>query len=381
MFFEAEKNNPELKNARLKIQLSRISYKTALLKFAPEFSGNVAVRRSDDTSYSYGLGGKLSLFSGTRDVAEIKLRKTAVTREEASYGRTLADFVYNLRILFAKVLLSQMTISLYEEIQSRRKNNMELVELRYEAGFEDKGAKLRSEADYFQAKYETESEKRNYKIVFAELMKYIGKDDYEIMAVTGTFARELSEEIKNPNLKKLLTETPDYAMAKCELKTAAFSVRQSAGNLYPSINLNASLSGDGSQWPPGESSKNIGITLSYPFFTSGKDLYKIKSEKINMKIAENNFENTKREILFELQKARNKLVDSIQYLFVKEKYRNAMSERAKIARKKYLNGLIDYQEWDAIENDFINAEKALLGAKFAVFETRATWIKKLGRGE
>lgn len=377
---EALDKNPELANARNSLELSDISYRSSFTNYYPNISGNMGARKSDsnDTSYSYGLNGSLSIFKGFRNITETKIKKTNLSIQEARYKRSLSDFVYNLRISFAQVLKTQMNISLLKEIQVRRKNNMELVELRYDAGREDRGAYLRLEADYLQSKYETESEERSYKIVQASLLKNIGKDIYEIINVTGTFN---IPAIKEKPSKELLQSNPDYIAAKYKLEVSEYELKYEYGNFYPDLGLSSSLSKSGSNWPPEDDSWSVGLSLSYPFFSRGKDFYDLKTSKLNKIMSQNNLEGIEYELMYEIENAYNNLIDSIEYYKVKEKYYSARRERSEISREKYLNGLISYEDWDWIENEFINAQKSLLDGEYNIFAVWAKWLKVIGEEE
>ena len=97
--------------------------------------------------------------------------------------------------------------------------------------------------------------------------------------------------------------------------------------------------------------------------------------------SEENLRQVKQEILLGLEQAYNGLIDGIGNVKVKEKYFIASEERAKISQVKYINGLISYQDWDAIENEFINSGKSLLEAEYNAFVTSAEWKRVLGEEE
>ncbi|MDA3792821.1 MAG: TolC family protein [Elusimicrobia bacterium] len=377
IFTEALKKNPEIQNARSSLRLSEISYKSSLLNFYPDFSGNMGVSKSDsgNTSYRMGLSGSLSLFKGFKNYYDLKIKKTSLSIQNAVYKRTLADFVYNLRMSFAVMLKTDLTMELLEGIEDRRKSNMEIVKLRYDAGREDKGAYLRSEADYVQAKYETRSQKRNYRIVQAELLKNIGKDIYEVINVTGTFD---IPEIETKPSKELLQNNPDYIMAKYRLEGAGYQLKHAYGDFYPSIGLSGSVSRSGNKWFPEGSSWGAGLSLSYPFFSGGRDFYNLKSAKLNKLISENSLKNMEHEIMLKIEIAYNDLIDAIAFYKVRQKFYAARTTRSEISRVKYISGLMSYQEWDSIENEFINAQKSLLDARYNVFAAWAKWLKVIG---
>jgi len=372
--------NPELANARHSLELSNIAYRSSFLNYYPNISGSMGTRKSNagDTSYNYGLSGNLSIFKGFKNTTAVRIKRKTLSIQEAIYKRALSDFVYDLRISFADVLKAGMTSRLLDEIQIRRKNNMELVKLRYDAGREDKGAYLRSEADYLQSKYETQSEKRNYRIVRAEFLKNTGRDIYAVVSATGTFN---IPTIKEKPSKSLLQVNPDYVIAKFRMEVSEDELKSIYGDFYPNVGLSGSVSKSGNQWPPARDSWSAGLSLSYPFFSGGQDFYDLKSAKLNRRISENNFKNAELELMLRIESAYNGLINAVEFYEVKEKYHSARKVRTVISKEKYLNGLISYQDWDSIENEFINARKSLLEAQYNVFASWARWLKVIGEEE
>jgi outer membrane protein TolC len=68
-------------------------------------------------------------------------------------------------------------------------------------------------------------------------------------------------------------------------------------------------------------------------------------------------------------------------LGVAESYEKAMVLRTEIARKKYSNGLLSFEEWERMEQDLILKQKALLSAQKTIAETQAAYHQMTGRGE
>ncbi|MGM0442004.1 MAG: TolC family protein [Elusimicrobiota bacterium] len=371
--------NPRMANARLSLQISDIAYRNSLTNFYPDISGSAGMRKTDsnEPSYSYGINASLNLFDGFKNVTDTKIKKRELSIEEAVYRRELSDFIYDLRLSFAKVLRARETIDLLEEIQKRRKNNMELVKLRYDAGREDRGAYLRSEADYLQSKFETREAKREYETVKADLLRNMGKEVYQTVKVTGTFN---ISQVKTEPGQKLLLENPRYVIAEYDREISKYNLKSRYGNLYPRLGLSGSLSRSGQEWPIDEDySASFNLSLSHSFLNGGKDIYGIKTAKLNKKISDNSFEETRRKIMLDMKEAYDTLINAREQYEVRKKYFSVSRERSEIAKEKYLNGLISYQDWDSIENEFINARKSLIETEYSVFTAWAGWLNVTGR--
>ncbi len=390
---EAKEKNPGIISAHQSLKSARLSYRGAFTNFLPQISASAGWRKSssitsfesfaeggkEDEEFNYGISGRLSIFSGFKNSSKLKQERTELKREEAKFKRTVSDTIYDLKVAFAQVLRGQRTISLSEEILKRRKENTNLVKLRYEAGREDKGAYLRSEADLYQAEYEFSKAKRNLKTQQMKLLKEMGRDEFEVIAVSGAFKVVSPERIFS--FQELLVKSPDYLVARYGVDSAKYNLRYTRGDFYPQISFSGSTSMSGPEWPLERARWNVGLSLSYPFFSGGKKIYDWKIAQTDKVKSEENFREIKQEILFQLEQAYNGLIDAVEDVKVKEKYFVASQERAKISSVKYINGLISYQDWDTIENEFINSKKSLLGAKFNAFVARAEWKRVLGEGE
>jgi len=390
---EAKEKNPRVISARQSLKSASLSYKSSFTSFLPQISASAGWSKSssitsfesfaeggrEDEEFNYGISGRLSVFSGFKNSSKVKQERAGLKQEEAKFKRTFSDMIYDLKVAFAQVLKAQNTISLSEEILKRRRENTQIVKLRYEAGREDKGAYLRSEADLYQAEYEFSKAKRNLKTQQVKLLKEMGRDEFEVTAVSGTFKVVPPEGILS--FQELLAQSPDYLVARYGVDSAKYNLRYTKGAFYPQISFSGGTSRSGPEWPLERARWGLGLSLSYPFFSGGKEIYNWKIAQTDKLKSEENLREVKQQILLGLEQAYSGLIDAVENVKVREKYFIASQERAKISRVKYVNGLISYQDWDAIENDFINSDKSLLDAKFNAFVASAEWKKVLGEEE
>jgi len=390
---EAKEKNPRIITAGQSLKSASLSYKSSFTSFLPQISASAGWNKSssitsfesfaeggrEDEEFNYGISGRLSVFSGFKNSSSLKQQRAELKGEEASFERTVSDTICDLKVAFAQVLKEQKTISLSDEILQRRRENTEIVKLRYEAGREDKGAYLRSEADLYQAEYEFSKAKRNLKTQQVKLLKEMGRDEFEVISVSGTLKVEPSQGVLS--FPEMLVKTPDYLVATYGVDSSKYNLKYAQGNLYPQISFSGGTSRSGPEWPLERARWNVGLSLSYPLFSGGKTIYDLKIARTGKAKSEENLRQVKQEILLGLEQAYNGLVDGIENVKVKEKYFIASEERAKISRVKYINGLISYQDWDAIENEFINSRKSLLEAEYNAFVASAEWKRVLGEEE
>jgi len=379
---EAKDKNPTLIKAEESLNQAELYYKMSFSNFLPQVSASAGDSRNSSgltNSYSFGLSGRLAVFSGFSNITETGIKKLDLKVEQEQYRRAVSDVIYNLRKSYVNLLLTQDMINLSSEIYSRRLKNFDLIRLKYDAGREDKGALMRVEADKLQAEYELNQNKRNLQTASAQLFRDMGIERFEVVAVTGSFSVRLP--YWDMDYKVLMEHIPEYLIAKYNLDKSLLSIKSAKSDFYPGISLSASTSRSGEDFPLDGPSWNAGLSLSLPLFTGGRNYFNVKIAEINRNIFKNSAQETALQLRASLVSAWNSLVSSIENVRIKETYMRASEEQSKITTVKYLNGLVSYYDWYNVENDFINAQKSSLSAKSDAFLAEASWKKTLGIGE
>jgi outer membrane protein TolC len=87
-----------------------------------------------------------------------------------------------------------------------------------------------------------------------------------------------------------------------------------------------------------------------------------------------------RQTLPKLKQMYRAFVESLEKLKVDRDFLEAASVRAEIARSKYNNGLLSFEDWDIIENDLITKQKTYLQSERDVILAEAAWQQTRGKG-
>lgn len=359
----AKKNNPVIAREEKELKAARLSYYSSYTNFLPRVSGSVSqsASESETKKYSYGLSGQLSLFSGFSDWSTLNERQVDLKIAEENYRRTLSDVIYGIKTAFTELLKSQEQVTLAKEILSKRQNNYEMVRLKYEAGREDKGSYLRTEADKQQAEYDFFRAQRDRAAAQRNLLRETGTPEMTGINVSGDFS--VAFPLDAPDFPESTKRTPEYLISGLLVKKAGYRLMNARSNYYPEISASGNLSRSGDTWMPETEKWSASISLSYSFFNRGKALFDISIEKLNRGAAEESLKNTYLKKSAETESSYYSYIDAVENLKVRQKYLEASEEQSKIITEKYLNGLVSYQSWYYVENDYINAQKAFLEAK------------------
>lgn len=384
----AIRNNADLKSAIATKESLHAQVGVSRGGFFPQINGNLGYDKSNagvfsntSSQYSATLSGKQNLFAGFQDLGKLNQALANAQNANAQLQITKAKISYELKSAYENLLYSKEYSTLTKEIIRRRKENLQLVELQFKGGRENKGSVYLSEAYLNQALYDDLQATNIKRVAAANLAKSLGDDEF--------LEYDISEEIPSqepslsvPNFKDLALKTPDYEQAKTKEESSDAAFISSRSSFFPSLDLTGSIGRTGAEFFP-NSQKNrwaLGINLSIPFVSGGKDYYALKSSSLTWSAAENDRVNASRQILAKLEQVYANFIEASAKLKVDESFKKASTTRAEIARKRYNNGLMTFEDWDIIENDLIIRQKTYLQSKKERIISEAAWEQAQGKG-
>jgi len=373
----AEKNSNTLKSAKKQLESTQWSYNKALTSFLPQLSASAGISGSltsaSSETYSYGLSASQTLFNGLDNYYSAKLAQVNVDSAKASLQDTYANVYYDLRVDFLELLFARKNIVLLEGILKTREKNTGLIQLRYESGREDKGNLLGTKADDRQAQYNLNTAKNDLVLAKLKLAQTLGVDIDTVEETIKTAGPSTAD------FDQLLKASPDYLIAVSQLETAKIQQASSVSGFLPSVSLSASYTKQGQQWPPADSSsKSWRLSVSYPFFPGGSNFVETLIAKAELDQAKEDYDKAVKDLRYNLEKAYADYKDAIDALESEQVSLAANKEKAEIANVKYLNGLVTYDEWNRLENAYIQSQKSVLSAQKSALLAEANWHKTYG---
>ena len=384
---KAQSYNPALIKARESVKQSEINYNLSRTNFLPTVSASASSSRSGtdkpvsaaNDNYSYGLNGQWMLNNVYSDINQIKIKDIDRKIDELRFKRTISDVIYNIRRSFINLLVAQEMFDLSGQIMGRRMKNLDLVQLKYDAGREDKGSLLRVDADRLQAQYDYDSAKRNLETASLQLAKDIGINSYEIIQVTGSFNINLSS--KDISIENAIVKIPEYLIAKYNMDKTEINMKTAKSNLYPDLSFTGSISKSWTKSIDDNTNWSTGFSLSYPLYNAGRDINNIKLAESNKIIIENSLQETELQLKTSLRNAYSNYINAIENLNIRQKYLIAAEQQSEITTMKYVNGLAAYYDWYNVENDVISYQKMMLNSKRDVILAESSLKNVQGIGE
>ena len=375
-------NNRDLKAARFDIAASEENVISARSGLLPQAKLSGSVRRSDGTDeerYGASISASQLIYDGGRTWDEWQKRKIEAATSSTDYQIESANVRYKLRMAYVNLLKAQKMADIWQTILKRRKESRRLVNLRYQAGREHRGALLTAEAREMEAEVEVQQAARSMELAKSELLNIIGivsgiknfslkNEDFSLSA----------EKTAEPPFADIATQTPSLRKQYDLKKIAEINLQQAKRSRLPSVQLSAET-GISGVWPPEEESWSVGIGLSLPIFEGWKKTADIRSAEAELTATVERYQRELEKNVQTMKQKWTEYLNASERVGVREKYRNAAQERAKIAEVQYSSGLLSFDNWIIIENEFVDAERAFISAQAEAMSAEAAWHNIIGR--
>ncbi len=391
----ARKNNNNLKSAIATERSTNYLKNASVSGFLPQATATLTSNRGNNgnstnpslTTVSGGVTeayvGSVSvtqnLFSGFSDVGKFDQTKANNIVSKANVRIVKAQVSYDLKYAFENLSYAKETVALLDSIIKRRQDNLNIIELRYRSGMENKGSLLLAQAYLDQANYDRLQGTNLIESAKAQLCRALGISDCKDFDTRGSVPIN-KPSTQKIDLKDIVEKTPQHLQALAQEQAAKAGILIAQSAFMPSLNLTATKGQRGTSLFPQNDYWSVGMNLSFPFFTGGKDYYTTRSAYSTNAAARENRENVDQQILVNLRQSYNSYIESVAKLKVDENFKEAAKLRAEIARSKYNNGLLTFENWDGIETDLINRQKNYLQSKLNRVVYEAAWEQAQGQG-
>ena len=395
----ALKNSYAVNQKLLEKELNYIQLKTRQASIAPSLGANIGhafdfgrstlpnntVVNTTQATTNFGIGLNMDIFQGLRTYHQIKsdklnLQATLFDIETAKENIELSITAYYLQILLYKEMLDvyKAQVELDEEQVIR-------IELLVKNG-------KTSDAELYAAKstlatdhvsvIEAENNLRLSKLDLAQLINFTEVSNFDI----DTKNNEVDiDEILDKNIDiHTVTENafhyrPAIQAALTRIEQFKRNVKVAQAGWYPTLTFSATFGtgyfyrfkalADIPNQPFGVQFKNnaretFGVSLYIPIFDKLSTHYSVKQQKVNLKLQELQWEETKRKLIKEIEQAyTNALASKEKY--IASQVANVSSALAfQYEKIKYDAGSSTNYEFNEAKNKYLKAQSNLIQTKF-----------------
>lgn len=398
---EAKNNHPDLVSAAEKVKQSRATKEITRSAYLPQITGEAsevtskgatfgssggtsqsdiqtgAAARHETTSYDYSVTGQQLLFDGFKTSYDLSAAERNIISSRYNYDVASSNVRLRLRTAYVNLLTAQDLLKISEEIEARRKQNLELVKLRYEGGREHKGSLLTSEADLAQATFDVNQAGRSIFLAQRQLTKELGREKFVPMKAEGDF-EVVDADRDRPDFEKLCRTNPLLQQLIAQKEAAKYGVKSAKAGFYPQVFASGTLGNTNIDAFPDKNEWSVGTSLTFPFFDGGNTIANVAKARAVLGQAEADERSGRDGVIYTLSNTWTTLQDAIEKVGVAKKSLNAAEERAKIAEAEYSIGLLIYDNWIIIENNLVTAKRSYLSAERDALIAEANWIQAKG---
>jgi outer membrane protein len=384
---EASRNNAAVKSAYESWQASTSQVSATKSAFLPSVSANFQANygknmaipgsRTED-SYNASVVVSENIFNGWADQARVEQTDATASIAEKNFQIVKAQTSYDLKTAYARLVYAQRAIRLQENIRDRRRSNLNLVDLRFENGSENRGSVLLSKAYLDQAELNIVQATNSIQVANAQLARALGRDDSETLTVAEQIPQ--IEVPQKPDFQALALSTPQRSQALLREKSAESGITLAKAGYFPTLGVSGSYGRQDDVFFPQDDSWSVGLVLSVPIFNGGRDYYSTQSAISTRSAAGANREDLDRQLVLNLNTNLSTLIEAKKNLEVAQSFLKASEMRAEIGRGRYNNGLLSFDDWDLIETDLINRQQAYIQSQRDYVIAEAAWENGLGTG-
>ena len=383
----ARENYPKLIQRKTAIEQSEVGVTAAYSSYYPSLnlsipSLNLSSRRGEERSYSASIGVGYTLYQGGSIRAGVKAAKARVKMAEENYRSAEDEVILAVKEAFFTILQKQQQIALAEEVLKRRKEDLVLIKLKYNAGRESSPAVKEAEANLLQAEYDKKQAEEELTLAQIELNLLLGRPRRSEVSISHQ-----DEDIQFPSLDKLIEEAkaqrPDIRSQRINTDVLKAQLTQAKSTYFPKISLSSSW---GYTWRSDETfldqqgDWSAAISFSLPTIFDGfSRKAKIKEATLSLKEQDVVLVELEQQIEEEIEQAYSRWELAEKVIEVNDKTLQAAREMYQLTKLQYEQGLTSYFFLQQKESDLSRAENSYVGALYNLRVYSARLQKAWGR--
>ena len=378
----ARTNNPTLAQLKTSIRKSNVSVTSAYSSYYPSVDFSTGYRNSGgfqgdrQGSYSSGIGLGFAIYEGGYRSAAVEAARAKVEVAKEQYRSLENQLTLQVKEAFFKILQKQEQISLVEDIVKRRKEDLVLITLKYEAGRESSPAVKEAEANLLQAEYDSKRAEEELALARVNLNLLLGRPGraevslkYQDEAVSFPPVRTLIEEAK--------AERPELRSEKANTPALQAQVTQARSNYLPRVSLSSSYNLQGDEFMKQTTNWSAGISLSLPIFDGFSRKAKVSEATLSVENQNDVIRELEQQIEEEVEQASSTWELARSIIEVTKTTLEAARDMYQLTKLQYEQGLTSYFFLQQKESGLTQAEnshlQALLNLRISAARLEKAW--------
>lgn len=386
----ALENNFQLKVAENNLALSEFNEKSEKADFFPSFSASFSASQSTGPGFvpgssrfinqtSRGISGNLSsslpLFNGFENINSLRSSQYDTRSQQENKQRVRESIIFNTASNFLQVVLNRELLQIARETLEASEKTLEQVQAQVDVGSRPTVDLYNQEATVASNELQVTNQENALNISRLQLIRQLQVDPLN----TYDFViPEINVEDMTPtnyNLEQLvataLENRSDLKSEKYSIESIEYQLKATKASLYPSLSLNANLSTDYSDQStfPGTDDqipfndqffdqnirRSFSLSLQIPIFNNLNIRNNVQAQEINYDNARLRLEDTRLQVVQEVNQAYNDYVAVVKRLESTEKALRAARRSYETQQERYNVGAGTLIELSDANSQFVEA--------------------------
>ncbi|CAM1350790.1 outer membrane protein [Tenacibaculum insulae] len=400
----ALKNNITVKQNKFNIDIAETDVKNARGNKLPSVNGStsgnlrfgsgfdpVTNDRVSTSNFggSFGVSAGITVFNGYRVLNTYKQAKLGVEGSKLDLEVIENDIALSVVNSYLNALFAKENLAVSKVQAEISKKQIERAKAQFEAGAAPKSDLLnvQSTASSDAQNVVTQENALNLALLNISQLLQIPFNNFDVAKIevnspSAAMLYSSSEEV----YKKALISRPEIARAKLNIENSDLSIAIAKSAYMPSVSVSGNVGtnyGYNLDLPSGFTNTDfltqldnnlgygVGFSVNIPIFNGYKTDANVERSKISKLITETRLESAKLQLQQTIEKAFQDAKAAAKSFEAAEKSLEAQNEAFKNAQQSYNYGAMTLFDFDQVRNRLVNAEGAMIRAKYNyVFTTK-----------
>lgn len=377
----ARENNPDLLGAQKSVISSRASYRVSRNQLLPQVGLSSGYSESDLSSRSSRWraegSAKVDVFNAGA-YANVRSARARNHLAAAALQLALADVRSLLRQAYVQLLFSQQQIDVSKAIRDLRRDNAQLVDLKYQSGRESKGNRLKAQAELKEAEANFAQAERALKVAQRELNRQLGITDFKEVLAEGTLDAPLIHPVDN--MAAVVESHPRVKGQNAAHEEAWANLSEARSALWPTLSASYSRSAIGDDYFPDTLHWSASGNLNFRLFAGGPTaaFNNITAARAGLERAGLELRSVRNAISADLESSWSSLLNSVEDVNVRREFLEAARQRNAESSVRYSSGLMSFEDWERVVTELVNAERGYIQAQRVAALAEARWDQARG---
>lgn len=334
-------------------------------------------------SYSTSLSLSQNIWDGGRWWNTLKSAKAAQIAADMQLSLYELNTVYQVKVAFYNYLSTLKLLDVYKENLTTSEYQHQLTRERFNLGAASQNDTLRTKVNIERSKLQIIQAETDLQSKARDLNIILGREADSPL----TLEEPVWETVDIPSfdgvISDVLSVNPRLQVLDQNREITGYNVNVARSGYMPSLNFGASYSGGavdlGDVYDSNNATLSTGFTLSLNLFNGTQTKRSVEQSKINLKIANENYDLAQRNIRKDLTQALEQMETLQESLEISELILDAAELDLELAQEQYRVGSLSILDVITITANYEDAKSGLIRAQYNLKISEAGLHQLMGK--